>query len=105
MLSVVFSPDGKHVAYLARKGPRWLMVVDGQAAPQWDRIAEDRPVFSPDGKHMAYSAWKGKKCRVVLDGVMVGPEYDAIGSLVFTPGGALEHLATKDSALWRVKQS
>jgi len=32
--SLLFSPDGKHLAYSARKGRKWLVVVDGQAGAE-----------------------------------------------------------------------
>jgi hypothetical protein len=34
----VFSPDGKHVAYWARKGRTWCVVVDGKEGMIHDRI-------------------------------------------------------------------
>jgi roadblock/LC7 domain-containing protein len=70
---VVFSPDGKCVVYVAMKGDKQLVVVDGQPGPEYDGIRN--LVFSPDGKTVAYAAVKGDKWFVVVDG-QPGPEYD-----------------------------
>ena len=79
----VFSPDGKRVAYSARKGGRWFVVVDGQAGPEYDGIMAGTPVFSPDGKRLAYVPEKGGKWLVVVDG-QEGPTYDMTGHLAFS---------------------
>jgi Tol biopolymer transport system component len=34
--AVVFSPDGKRVAYAAKNGEKWLVVVDGHAGEEYD---------------------------------------------------------------------
>ncbi len=61
------SSDGKHVAYRARKGKRWFIVLDGKEGKGYDFVR--RPKFSNDGKHLAYIAVKNKKYFIVLDGV------------------------------------
>ena len=33
--SLIFSADGKRVAYAAQKGTKWLVVVDGQPGPEY----------------------------------------------------------------------
>lgn len=43
------SPDGCHVAYAARRGDKWRVVVDGQLGPEYDDIARNGPSFHPDG--------------------------------------------------------
>ena len=48
-VNTVFSPDGKRVAYAARKGAKWLVVVDGQQGAEYDEIGVGTLVFSPDG--------------------------------------------------------
>lgn len=32
----IFSPDGKRVAYAAKNGEKWLVVVDGHAGEEYD---------------------------------------------------------------------
>jgi dipeptidyl aminopeptidase/acylaminoacyl peptidase len=76
--SLIFGPDSKRLAYAAKKGPKWLVVVDGrEAGAEYDRILEGSPIFSPDGKRVAYLAQKGAKQLVVVDG-HAGVEYDLI---------------------------
>jgi len=105
----VFSPDSRRVAYSAEMGEKCLVVVDGQAGPEYDDILEGSPVFSPDSSRVAYSARKGQKRFVVVDG-QAGPEYDAIvrfdpAKLTFDADGALEYLASKDQTLYRVRHA
>jgi hypothetical protein len=74
---VVFSPDGKHMAYAALVSPvEEFVVIDGK---------EDRPYnsvgklsFSPDSRRVLYTAWRAGKSFVVVDGVP-GKAYDVIG--------------------------
>jgi len=54
----VFSPDGKHTAYWAKKGQKWLMVLDGTAGPEFDQFIANRPVFLLDGT-LEYLAIRG----------------------------------------------
>jgi WD40 repeat protein len=85
----VFSPDGRRIAYPAKKGQAWLMVVgqkEGTAA--YDMIVT--PQFSSDGSHLVYRARKDGKRFVVLadkDGrtVQEHPAYEMVWQPVFTP--------------------
>lgn len=83
----VFSEDGKRVGYKARAGDKYVVVVDGEAGPDYDGISDDDPVFSRDGKHVAYMAKKGGMWRLVLDGREDSQLWDQIGagSPVFGP--------------------
>ncbi len=64
--SLVFSPDGQRVAYVAVRGREYRLVVDGVAGPACDFLS--RPVFSPDGTRLAYAVSKGGKHSVVVEG-------------------------------------
>jgi type II secretion system protein G len=44
------------VAYAARKGNVWSLVLDGVKGPDFDGVSGHRIVFSPDGSRVAYSA-------------------------------------------------
>jgi len=95
--SIVFSPDGKRMAYRARKDEKELVSVGGAEGSGYDEVTD--PVFSPDSKHVAYCACsEGDKACVVVDGVE-GPEYDWMwsDSIVFSPDGKhVAYLAARD---------
>lgn len=94
----IFSPDSMRLAYIAMRGKKWHVVVDGKEGNGYDAIGEwfwegfNYMIFSPDSKRIAYKAKRGDKWFVVVDGVE-GEEYDAIGSpleghhIVFSPDG------------------
>ena len=46
----VFSPDAKRVAYAARRGSRWVMVVDARTSEPFDEIVEGSLSFDSDGE-------------------------------------------------------
>jgi Tol biopolymer transport system component len=104
--SVCFSPDSRHVAYLARKGRRWCAVVDGQPGEPCDDIARVgyALVFSPSGGHFACVGREGEAVFVLLDG-RHGPEFNGIVSNgpAFHPDGVLEYLAWRKGVLCRVR--
>lgn len=89
---ILFSPDGKHVAYHASAsqspGITDLSVVtrDGVDSSPYTRILKGTPVFSPDSQHLAFAGERNGKWMVVLDG-KEGEPYDGIegSSLVFSP--------------------
>jgi len=90
--ALAFSPDSKHLAYAAKRGGKWVMVVDGQEGEGYNQVAS--PVFSFDGKRVAYSAGrylsKESGWRVVVDG-QEGPLFFETFPAVFSPDG--KHLA------------
>lgn len=67
---LVISPDGQRVAFPARVGRQWIMVVQSRDGEQrsrlWDGLAET--TWSDDGRHLAYGAQRGERWQVVLDG-------------------------------------
>lgn len=44
----VFSPDGKRVAFAAKKGEKWALHVDGKRGDEFDEVRD--PAFTADGK-------------------------------------------------------
>ena len=53
----VLDPSGRHLAYAARIGDRWTVVLDGTAGPLADMVWS--PVFSPDGAAVGWGARLG----------------------------------------------
>lgn len=61
--SPVWSPDGAHIAFVARRGEQahdqiWLLPAEsGEARPLTDLPTDaSHPVWSPDGRHIAFTA-------------------------------------------------
>ncbi len=87
----IFSRDGKHFAYVARRGGKWLAVLDGRAGPTFDGIGELG--FSEDGTRMAYSARNGGRSFMVVDG-RVGGEFEVVLAWQFiNKGNHMEYVA------------
>jgi Tol biopolymer transport system component len=93
---IVFSPDGKQVAFISDKG----LMVDGKI----QGLGED-PMFSPDGKRLVFVRHRDQKTFVVSDG-REGKGYDSILSdnsnyleraILFSPDSAhIAYLAVSD---------
>ncbi len=89
-LPLTFSPDGKHVAYIAQwgHGPRWRyrVIIDGQEGPEYEAKWVAGPIFSPDSRRTAYVGQRGGREFVVLDGKELTPHDDVDGGrLHFSP--------------------
>ena len=82
---ILFSPDSKRHAYSARRGEKWLLVVDGE-----ERVADDIEVvlFGPDSKHLITYRWiyypysDLRKGTLKIDNQVVF-EYQGISAPVF----------------------
>lgn len=82
----LWSADGAHIAYAARRGDRWFIVADDKEYGPYTSVAA--PVHSSDGKRLAYAARTGDRWQAIVDGV-AGAAYDAIVRWpVFTNDGA-----------------
>lgn len=51
---LIVSPDGKRVAFVARRGTRHAIVIDGQESTWYGMVST--PLFTPDGGHVAFLA-------------------------------------------------
>ena len=85
---LAMSADGLHLAFAARTGAEWFVVLDGEAQEKFDGIGEIK--FSPNGERLAYKAMRYKKgflkkvpkSCVVLDG-LCSDFYEGIGRTGF----------------------
>ena len=104
-----FSPDGRRMAYVATKGQKTFVVVDGSPENEFDAInwfdaIKDRGIiFSPDGKITAYTARTAGKWCAVING-RPGQPYDEIraGSIVFSHTGGHTAYVAKKGPSWFV---
>lgn len=78
----VFSPDGRRIAYSARKGDKSLMVLDGVEGALFDDVL--LPQFSPDNRHFAYLAKNGERWHIVVDGKVNSGTTDYYNALKFS---------------------
>ena len=53
--SLLFSPDGKRLAYVAQVGKQQMVLLDGQAGKPYLGIVAGSLTFSPDSQHLAYA--------------------------------------------------
>ena len=64
--ALAFSADSRHLAYAARRGDHWRIVVDGREQQPFDGIGALR--YSPDSAHLArksVSRFRGQNCPKV----------------------------------------
>ena len=99
--SFTISPDGRRVAYWAKKDNKLSVVVDGEEGKLYDRVSV--LIFSPDGKRVAYGAGMGDKWMVVVDGAE-GKLYDGIrrGGPIFSPDGKRVAYGARIGDKWMV---
>ncbi|MBI3272466.1 MAG: HEAT repeat domain-containing protein [Planctomycetes bacterium] len=96
---VVFGPDGRSVAYAARRGARQFMVVGDRKGEEFDFV--DPPDFSPDGRVVMYRAKKGARFVLVV-GDRKGAEYDELYYPVFNPRNHEVAYAARLGPKWSV---
>ena len=69
-----FTPDGKHLAYVAHLDKKWVLVTDGQPGPEYRIIAD--VVFSRDGSKTIYTVLQGEDMNLVLNGQAILRSWD-----------------------------
>ncbi len=79
-----FSPNGQHLAYIARRGQKFVVSRDREAGPEFSFIVAG-PLFSSDSEHLAYIGWDPKRITVVADGKIVRELSVPAGAPLYTP--------------------
>jgi len=59
-----FSADQEHLIWTAKRGSKWLVVVDGQAGAEYDVLGRGSPVFDPDGNLEYLAVKEGSLYRI-----------------------------------------
>ncbi len=81
----IFSPDGQHVAYVAREEQSQFVIVDKRSQMVvYDEVANDSLTFSPDSQQFAYAARRGEYWFMIVNG-QEGVGYAQVGHPVFQP--------------------
>lgn len=90
--SLIFSPDGKSIAYVASEAGKGFIVYNGKEGKRYGIVA--KPIFSPDSKNLAYLAIDKDDYFVVLNEIE-GQAYGYIcsDSLTFCENGDLVYAA------------
>jgi len=102
----IFSPDGAHLAYTARRGDKGYAVLDGRELPTGSNSSGEALRFSPDSQHLAYAVFDDQGQHIAIDGD-VGPAVETViqGGPTWVGSDALTYLALKGDRLVRVRQS
>ncbi|MFO7446889.1 MAG: hypothetical protein R6W90_11015 [Ignavibacteriaceae bacterium] len=95
----VFSPDGRSVAYILKKGNKLAIVVNDSTGPEYDDVGP--PQFSPDGSMLAYKA-KADSMWFMVTGDIISEKYDDIDYPLFSPDGKKISYAAKEGNKWFV---
>ncbi|MBI5118773.1 PD40 domain-containing protein [Candidatus Poribacteria bacterium] len=100
----VFSPDSKHVAYLAQdqQTNEYYVVLDGQAGKRYESIRYGSLMFSPDSKHPAYIV-EDDDSFVVIDGIE-GTERGVNSKVVFDSPTRLHYLTRAGRSIYMISE-
>ncbi|MEP6507732.1 MAG: hypothetical protein ABJC63_05855 [Gemmatimonadales bacterium] len=96
-----FSPDSRHVSYIATRDRKEIAVTDNEDGKPYDGIGMLHPKYINGGAHVMYTANTGDRYFVVIDG-KESESADHVGDPVFSAND--EHMAyvIKKDELWRV---
>ena len=100
--NVVFSDVPDVLAFTAREGQQWSVVVKGARGATFDYIQP--PLFRPGTDELWYVAAKGpiQKRREVLVGPSIQTEAERVLGPVFSPDGAHAAYALGSASRWTV---
>jgi Tol biopolymer transport system component len=97
----VFSSDGRHWAYRARrKKNKEIMLIDGKESAEFEEITH--PLFSPDSQHFAYRAKLKKNQEVIILDGKETTEFDAVTNPIFSPDSRRLAYFAKREKKWHI---
>lgn len=102
--AILFSPDGRHLAYGAERDIKRLVNLDGKEGPLYDDLYQLQ--FSSDSRHLAYTVRSGKQVTLVLDG-KDGAYYDDFPGqkeFRFDSNNSFHYLAIRGDELFVVEE-
>jgi Tol biopolymer transport system component len=83
---LLFHRGGQHLAFAARRGKAWMMVLDGKEPAQtFEKLSG--PLFSPDGTRLAYFGKRQGRSSVIVNGEPLGAPFDELEDAMFSPDG------------------
>ena len=95
------SPDGRHVAWRARQGNKWVVMTDGRANTLiFDEVRWI--TFSADSLRVAYRGKRDGKWVAVVDGQAQATSYDEIRNSVFSPDSKHLVFPARKDGKWRL---
>ena len=102
----LFSPDGRHLAYVVQDGVHQRVILDGKKGPQFNGILlkPGQFVFSPDSTRLAYVAAKDKKMLLVDNG-NPGKPFEMAAKPAFSPDSRRLAYTVKDGNQWHVLEN
>lgn len=112
---VTFSLDSQHLAYAARHGTQWSVLLDGEpstAGAGYEDLGDltFAPAGGPEGSRLAYGAKSGGRYFVVVDD-SEGTAYDGVvlgaagGRISFHSSHSLRYLALKGDDLFAIEET
>ena len=100
---IIWSPNGKSVAFVASAPTIQYLVINGERQAQHAGIGTAKQIFSSDGRRHAYYALESAGNQLVVDGKVTMKVAKRVGDYAFSPDGKLLALFQKDDpAPWRM---
>ncbi|RJQ83545.1 MAG: hypothetical protein C4519_06730 [Desulfobacteraceae bacterium] len=96
---IVFSPDGRRLAYAVKTRDHTSVTCDGQNGPAYQAVVQ--LTFSPDSKRLAYMAQKDNRWVAVIDG-KEQEGGDQVGMPLFSPDSLRCAYAIRTGGKWHV---
>ncbi len=108
--TLAVSPDGRHIAYAAKRGNKFVVIRDGKDGKLYEGYGSDgdfagkmQPLFSQNSQKLGYSARQGDQWTFVVDG-HEGSFYDEISGfdLALSADGKVQAFAARQKDAERV---